>query len=313
MAARGGQPFTPSHWTFGAELEMADWDRRRPLPSFVWALDEDWTMVNSDGVAVDPRGQLYPLGGEWCASPTDQPSGVGEQVGAFLAAYPEATVNYRSNLHVHVRVPGLREDLRGLRRLLSFGHAHLPGLLPLIEPIPEPLRADYPGEDEWRGARRRYARRKVSHQTVMDERRVTRSLRSRTPQQFFEAEALHEPSGRVLWATRPRCAVNLRQMLQTDTVEFRHFPGTTVPEEATSAVEWCQDYLELALNVTGDDGGVDPAVWWRDVYSDEPWPSFRPYVHWMEVRYAATSAHYAGADAARAEIERLRAAGETRA
>jgi len=313
MASKGGVPYTPKHWTYGAEFEMADWDRRLELPPYVWAVDHDWTMVNSDGVAVDPRAELYPLGGEWCGSPSDDPGGLAGQVEAFTVTHPEASVNYRSNLHVHVRVPGLREDLAALKRVLQFGRDWLEDLLPLIEPIPEPTREEYPDLMEFAGARKRFARRKISHQTRIDAERVTLAQRARTPQEFFEAEALHVPSGRVLWATRPRAAVNLRQLLQTDTVEFRHFPGTTEAAEVEAAANWCRDYLELALNVTGDEGAVDPAGWWRDVYSGSPWPSFQPYVHWMEVRYLATSAHHAGADAARAEIARLRAAGETRA
>jgi hypothetical protein len=153
-----------------------------------------------------------------------------------------------------------------------------------------------------RGARKRFARRHVSHQKVMGAGAFARQVAATTPTEFFEAEALHPPSGKIYWATKPRCAVNLRQLLQTDTIEFRHFPGTNDPAEVLSALIWCREFLILALN---GDTSVHPlnAIWLTRDWSS--WPQFRPYVHWMECCYAETSAHYVGAAAARAAVETI--------
>jgi hypothetical protein len=289
-----------AQWTYGAEFELSDWDRRAPC---AWDLDlRDVTMVNSCGVAVDPRGELFHLGGEVLARPADSPSGVADQLDEFLrgSGHEKTTVNYRSNLHVHVRAPGLRENLAGLKRAQQFCARWLPEVLPLIEPIPEPTREEYPDAEAYRGARKRYARRRVSHQKIMPEEIVGRQTRARTPREFFDAEVLHVPTGRLLWAIRPRCAVNLRQLLQTDTIEFRHFPGTLSSEEVRRAGEWCGDFLRMALENDGD-----PTRLWRERYADGPWPRFCSYRHDLEVGYLETAAHLVGREAARAAIERI--------
>lgn len=298
-------------WTYGAEFEMADWDRRRKLPDFVWGIDRDWTMVNSSGVAVDPGADIWHLGGEWLATPSPSPEDVARQLQWFMREYPEATVNYRCNLHVHVRVPGLQDDVDMLKRLQRFCHENLPTLLPIIDPIPEPKRSDYPEDDAWRGARKRYARRKISHHKMIAPSGYARQMQTRSAHKFLQAEALHPPTGRLLWATKPRCAVNLRQLLQTDTVEFRHFPGTTDPAEVRSAVKWCAAFLRVALDpVSWNPVTVDSLVRNYGPSSERRFPSFHPYVHWMEQRYHATSAHYVGREAALTEIARLVASGE---
>lgn len=281
--------------TFGAEFELADWDQHRKPP---WRTDMDWTMVNSNGIAVDPKGIVYHYGGEVLANPAERPMGVANQLADFIKKCPETTVNYRSNLHVHVRVPGLRDDLKKLKRIQLYCYHWLPKMLPLIEPIPVPRRGDY-DDAGYKGAMKRYARRKVSHQKVMPERTVNLQLAAKTPQQFFEAEALHEPTGVLYWATKPRCAVNLRQLMQTDTIEFRHFPGTINPFEVTTAVEWCDEFIHMAL----DD--VDPVKEYRRNWANRPWPKFKPYVHWMEEFYRVTNPHYVGVEKARENIAKL--------
>lgn len=287
----------PRGWTYGAEHELVDWDRRR---SHDWNLDvRDVTMVNSDGIAVDPVARTYWLGGEINTRPSESASGQGDQLVEFTNQFPETTINYRSNLHVHVRVPGLREDLAKLRRVQHFVSTWMPQLFPLIEPIPEPTRAEYPDDEAYKGARKRYARRRVSHQRMMSEERVSMQMRAITVDQFLEAEALHVPTGVVHWAIAARCAINLRQLRETDTVEFRHFPGTTTPAEVHSAVAWCSTFMQMAV-----EGRGDPVAMWRDDFSRRPWPHFQPYDHELELGYQATAVHIVGREAAAVEIKR---------
>jgi hypothetical protein len=283
-------------WSYGAELETADWDQG--LNNGYWRTDLDWTMVNSDGIAVDPSGKVYRLGGELLAWPSNTHTGVASQLMDMLNKFANMSVNYRSNLHVHVRVPGLRDNLELLKRTQKFCSDWLPRLLPVIEPIPQPRRFDYPEISAWKGARKRFARRKISHQRIMPEAIVVRQLMAGTPKQFFEEEALS--GGKLYWATRPRCAVNLRQLLATDTVEFRHFPGTVNPEELVTAIRWCRDFLRLAF-----DGG-DPIRLWESGYRGKVWPSFRPYVHVLEEGYQRTCVHYVGLEAARKAIQEIK-------
>lgn len=270
-------------WTYGAEHEFADWDRRRGLPAGCDLDLRDVTMVNSNGIAVDPRGELYPYGGELRTRPSGEPQGQVTVLREFKALYPEATVNYRSNLHVHVRVHGLRANLAALKRVTSYNLRWLPVMLPLIEPITRPVMDHrHTTRAEFEGEMRRYRRRRRSHQTTLSQKRVAAQLTARTVQEFHDL-GVPWSRGKPQPFLQPRPAVNLRQLLETDTIEFRHFPGTLDEEELLTCVEWCRDYTHWAL-ITGE----APVMHYEVSYAKRRWPQFRPYVHWMEERFRAT-------------------------
>lgn len=247
-------------------------------------------MVNSNGIAVDPRGRDWSLGGEVNTPPSGTPDGQGDLLQTFLAMHPDAQVNYRSNLHVHVRVPGLREDLPSLKRLALFGFTNLDKIFPVIEPIPKPRPEDYSNDDMFRGARRRYRRRLVSHHTVVTYARMRVQQEVDDLAEFFSAEVpisfARNPLGDPQWHLAPRHAVNLRHLRDTETVEFRHFPGTVEPREVQAAVEWCRDYLRLALFGEPKEG-LNKLLFAVKIMGDLP-IEFPPYCHWMEERYRAT-------------------------
>jgi hypothetical protein len=260
-------------------------------------------MCNSNGVAVDPKARIYPYGGEVQTPPTWTIEGQADYLDLFLKMHPNTTINYRSNLHVHIRVPGLRDDLDGLKQLCAFNHKWLrqERLLDLIEPIPKPSAFDYDTMAELKGALKRYKRRKRSHHTTLSESKVQSQLAATTVRNFFEAEVPHGPNGEIYWATQPRAAVNLRQLLQTDTIEFRHWPGTLDRNELTSAFEWCYGYLQLALG----SGAADPRELWQALQVTRQFPQFLPYVHWMEERYDRTCIEKVGITAAQQAVKEI--------
>jgi len=272
-------------WTFGAELELSDWPRHEPLPVRGMGIDvRDVTMVNSDGVAVDPTGKLYALGGEIQTAPTSTPEGQAAQLMDIMRKWPQTKVNYRSNLHVHVRVPGLRENLPLLKKLQSYAHRWLPEILPLIEPIPEPVSpSSWPDKAEYAGARKRWARRRVSHQKLLSAERLKLQLTARSPEEFLDLEYMDHQTGRLHPAIHPRLCFNLRQLWETDTIEFRHFPGTINPEELRAAVTWCSEFLVMAMS---DTNPMDYAAYVGDA---RVLPRFEDYDHWLETGYQMTS------------------------
>jgi protein-tyrosine-phosphatase len=297
----GGEEVTANlneaSWTYGVEHEFADWDTRNGVPEgFDWG--GDWTVVNSNGIAVDPPGQIYPYGGEVRTPPTSTPEAQGGLLREFLLLQPKASVNYRSNLHVHVRVPGLREDLDALKRLLSYNVRQLPSALDFVDPIPEPLRDSYVRDEDYRGAVTRFRRRQVSHHQLPLPRYSEAQLAATTVEEFFAAEVPRSRAGKTLWHARPRSAVNLRQLLQTDTIEFRHFPGTLDPKEVIAAARWARAYLRAALMTgeTVEDLSGQPE------FLDASFPRFCPYDHGMEMTYRATSRHHVGVEKARRGI-----------
>jgi Putative amidoligase enzyme len=290
-------------WTYGAEHELGDWDQREGLP-YAYKMDvRDVTCMNSDGIAADPKGKLWPYGGE---INTPARNSIADQVQCLvkiLERHPNATVNHRSNLHVHVRVPGLREDLKALKRVAAFNDRWLKDVLPIIEPIPKPLNQP---TNESQGAMRRWRRRKVSHHTVLVPKRTERMLAADTVDEFFRAEVPISKAGVPLWHCQPRAAVNLRQLLETDTVEFRHYPGTLNTVELHAALTWATIWMEMALQTDKD------PIWhaqrlWERIYKPIPFPE---YIHWKEVRYRATC--HDGTNSAQQIADNIRAIQEGR-
>lgn len=276
--------------SYGAEHEWADHPLdREPPPGFGRDV-KDITIVNSNGIANDPKGKAYRFGGEFNTPPTDSIEG---QVGCLeqlRETYPEATINYRSNLHLHVRVPGLKEDLQALKLFQAHIHEHLPEVLAnVIEPIPAPMvmfdavpkDSLYSGTEWLEGAKRRFRRRRVSHQCFLTEKRLALQAQATTVERWFELEVPQSEAGKPLWHLQPRLCVSLRQLLQTDTIEFRHFPGTMSSNQLRVALNWVHDYTMHALE------GLSIKHLAMS-YEGFNLPRFLPYHHDVECGYRAT-------------------------
>lgn len=271
-------------WTYGAEHEWADWPLSTELPAGYGRDTRDVTMVNSNGIANDPTGKLYGYGGEINTPPTSSIQGQVDCLSELKELLPTARVNYRSNLHIHIRAPGLGGDLVGLKRVQTYIHANMPRALMQIEPLPRPSLLDKMSDsEEHQGALRRWRRRRVSHQTLLTKERLKRQLAARTVDEFYNLEVPQSKDGRPLWHCQPRLCVNLRQHKETDTVEFRHFPGTLDERELNVCLEWCHHFLRAAL------GGVPiEKLLGISAFQTECFPRFPAYCHWQEVRYRAT-------------------------
>lgn len=271
-------------WTYGAEHEWGDWAYNAPLPAGFGRDLQDHTCMSSNGIANDPSGKSYAFGGEINTPPTHAKE---EQslYAVSLAAWfrhrgsPAPTINHRSNLHLHIRVPGLKDDLDALKRVQAYIHANMRRALAVIQPMPRPADPlNYSEAHE--GAVRRWRRRRVSHQTLLTPERLARQLAAPTIDEFFKAE-VPQSKGRPQWHLQPRLCVNLRQILETDTIEFRHFAGTLDENVLYRCLSWCEDFLRCAI--VGE-----PIEWLLDLYDGCEWPAFPPYVHHLENRYRAT-------------------------
>jgi len=269
------------YWTYGVELEYADWDTRNGWEGY--ERDPEPNICNSNGIAADPRLISYPFGGEINTPPTDT---VDEQVDLmtrFLRRYPRATVNYRTGMQVHIRIPGLSKDLKLLKRIQKYVSENYE-VFDLVDPLPYPTGEQYPEKEELKAARKRYHWMRMSHFSRIPLNRVEKQLAASTVQEFLEAEVPRSREGKVLWHAQARAAVNLRQLLQTDTIEFRHFPGVVDETELYNSISWCRDYLEAALE------GHSATKLFNAYYADVDFPKLdRIYEHWMEKRWKATS------------------------
>lgn len=274
--------FPPKYWTYGAEHELGNWDRRRGVPDGFIADRKDVTVMNSNGIAADPKGRTYDFGGEINTPPTDSPQGQVQALQTIKTFHPEVVINHRSNLHIHIHVPALRENIDALKRIARYNIMNLPHIFRCVEPIPMPLRITYSNYTEYNGAMRRYKRRLRSHHTTLSKSRIEKQLAANTTTEFFAAE-VPLSKGKPQWHLGIRTAINLRQLQETDTIEFRHFPGTLNDEELLTCVEWCRDYLNAALHTNEQANSL-----YQRQYKNRRFPKFPEYVHMLEERYRAT-------------------------
>lgn len=257
-------------WTYGCEFELADWDTQKGwLQDKGFTRDPEPNIGNTNGIATDPTLKSYKFGGEVCTPPTDSTEGQVEALLEFLNLHPNAVPTYRSGLHVHIRVPGLQNNLKKLK-ILQTSITRNTNVYPLIDVMPEVPKGTTVAQKE---ERKRWNWMKMSHWTKIPEDRVRKQLKASTTKEFFEAE-VPQSKGKPHWACQPRAAVNLRQLLQTDTIEFRHWTMSIDPDEVLNAVNWCRDYLELMLQNAEQDEAV---ALFEEYYSDKAFPKLCDY------------------------------------
>lgn len=262
-------------WTYGCELECSDWDTAQGLPEG-FQRSPDYTIVNSNGIAAQPNPKVYPIGGEINTPPTN---GINEQIQVIDRLFKSVKVgpvNHRTNLHLHVGIRGLQDDLNALKKLQRYIHMELPKVIDTIEPIPKGVTA---------AEKKRARRRKVSHHTFLSTTRLAKQLSARSCKEFFEIEVPRSKAGQVMWHAQPRVCVNLRQLMQTGTIEFRHFPGTNDTQLIYNCFLWCKEFLKTAFN--------DLPIEKLFTHRNHRWafPEFPAFSLPLEVGYQATAAH----------------------
>jgi len=271
-------------WSYGVELEYGNCYRFCELPEGAKWNDKDNTCVSSTGIANDPEGILYKYGGEINTNPTFD---IEEQVRHIQkineCLYPAPIVNYRSNLHIHIRVPGLHESLDDCKKLLRYIDTYQQQAFDIVEYIPVPNKSVlFPEVYEWE--LKRMKRRLKSHQYKLPKNRVQAMLNADSTTEFYEEHAPLTEKGRM-WYFSPRAGINLRQMWEeSNTIEFRHFPGTLDATEMRSCITWCQQFLDSILNSQEE---LTP----REIYMNGSYkfPKFQPYEFETEQVYQWTN------------------------
>ena len=195
-----------------------------------------------------------------------------------------ATVTYRGALHVHIRVPGLSKNLTGLKkvqRCLRKCRREDENLFGRLYFQENKLDKDEEGYAEWR----RWANNAVQAATfILPDYRIQNQLDAKTVKEFMEAEVPVSKKGAILWHAQRRSTVNLRQLKQTDTVEFRHAHCTFDANRVYNFMAWCRDFMLCAF-----DGGC-PWEMYDELYKAEPLcHNSDPYCPYMEARYRATN------------------------
>jgi hypothetical protein len=258
--------------TYGAEYELGDVDRLVTLPGGANWNFKDHSIANSTGVANDEKAKLYTLGGEINTDPTDSIEGQLDIWNSLVKSLERIHINHRTNLHLHIQVPGLREDLTALKRLMQYVLGHQNRVYELVEPLDIPERHQFQTEASYKGAIQRYKRRLVSHQNKLKPKQIAACMGAETPEEFINGHAPKDKTGKPLWALAIRGGINLSQLRETNTIEFRHFTPSLDSSEIECCFSWIHRFVEAAL-FTGETPD--------QIYSSRNWkfPQFAPYDH----------------------------------
>jgi hypothetical protein len=241
--------YPSSTWSYGAELEVGDVDVREPLPPILgtWARTEtDVVNIHGEqrGVACDPLGESPPWGGEVNMTPAPGPKEAGDRMRAIISELisrpgnrPSFTAMNAS--HVHVRVPGLRDDIVALKRLQDYVVKNQDAVLERMfgEYVPPP----------WARSRAK------SHTIPLDGKRKMQpwmndniQRMAETVEQFFVLQRMGK-DGRTPYRIFRYC-VNTYNLALIDTVEFRWFRPSLSPAEWLDMFLFCEAFLLEALS-----------------------------------------------------------------
>jgi hypothetical protein len=174
----------------------------------------------------------------------------------------------------------------------------------IVERIPKPDPSQM-SKEAYEGAYKRFKRRKVSHQYMLPKNRLDEMYAATTVKEFWEAHAPIGKDGARMWYFSPRPGINLRQLWEeTDTVEFRHYPGTIDPWEFDSCVRWSKEFLYHALS----DEQKRPL----DFYTPEDYkfPKFGEYDYELDKIFKMTNFADNNRATVKANIEKLQAEGK---
>jgi len=220
---------------FGLELEFGDIDLSKTPPAGCSYSTTEYDVVNSTGLAADPKGDKVKFGGEINTSPTDTIQGQIDQFKACNVAYPEATINHRLHLHCHVSYPGIRENADLMKKLLRYTIKNSPDALNATF---NPHKHPHMNTSAWKY--------QIVDRTVMPDWKAQFCYLSNTPDEFKRAHGTIK-DGSYNSLTIKRFAVNLYSIFKHGTVEFRHFFPTLDPEEVESCLEYCKRFVEEGI------------------------------------------------------------------
>lgn len=235
-------------YTWGYEIEWGDIDRRLEIPEHLgkWEFAET-DVVNLHepfvNVACDPLGEEPHMGGEINCKPTntwqEQVDRVIEIRDFFVDNGNHPTAGCVNHGHLHVFVPGLKDDINALKRLIQY----------IKDNQDDTVSACYQFRDNFEMKKSKGAKMYLKYDggRQMPEYMSDNILNLATD--FNHFIKLHAAGKDGVSMGRPfRYAINTYCMKHTGTIEFRCFRSTTKRNEIESQFRFAQDFIDAALN-----------------------------------------------------------------
>lgn len=235
-------------FTYGYEIEWGDIDRRLEVPAHLgkWEYAET-DIVNLHEpfkyVACDPLGTHPYMGGEINTMPTatwqEQVDRVMELHDFFVAKGNTPTAGCVNHGHLHVYVPGLKDDIDALKRLIAYIKVNQ------AETIDNCY--GYYDSQYMKGSKNAKNYLKYDGGRVMPDYMCDNIINLATD--FDHFIKLHAAGKDGVSMGRPfRYAINTYCMKHTGTIEFRCFRSSTKREEIESQFKFAERFIEAALN-----------------------------------------------------------------
>jgi len=246
-------------FTYGVELEWVDCDARTIIPTHLgfWNF-LDYTMVNSDGHAVDPNLRLTTKGAEINTRPTDTIKEQIEIIKELKELLPDAKTNYRCLTHIHIGIEGLENDIDSLLKIFKYIEVNQDYVYDvMLKKEPEYFDNKVDSKMSRIYNKRLY---KWSKQKT-DRSKIEEIFQSKTPLEFSSRHynsIQEQQNGGML-----RSGINILSVFKHGTVEFRCFPGTMDLEEYRACFQFASEFVWNALYC--------PEWTVRDMYENEKW------------------------------------------
>lgn len=269
-------------FTFGYEIEWGDIDRTLEIPEHLGA----WEYAETDivnihepyrFVACDPLGTEPPVGGEVNTKPTatweEQVDRIMELHDLFVANGDQPSASVVNHGHLHVYVPGLKDDVESLKKLVAY----------IQKNQTDTIEACYQFRDKnemklLKGAKMYL---KLDGGREMPDYMCENIINLATD--FDHFIKLHAAGKDGVSMGRPfRYAINTYCMKHTGTIEFRCFRSTTDRKQIEDQFKFAVAFIDAALN----DG---PSVKQILEEYDYDFPPFvwnpGEYKGWMNTKY----------------------------
>ena len=240
--------YTSDKFTWGYEIEWGDVDRRLTLPEHLgkWEFAET-DIVNIHEpfkyVACDPLGIEPWMGGEINTKPTttwqQQVDRVMELHQFFVDNDNQPSASCVNHGHLHVFVPGLKDDVSSLKKLITYIKANQTDTVEACYGFYE--------TSEMKITKGAKMYLKYDGGRLMPEYMCDNIANLATDFKHFIK--LHAAGKDGVSMGRPfRYAINTYCMKHTGTIEFRCFRSTTKREEVEAQFRFAEKFIDAALN-----------------------------------------------------------------
>ena len=255
--------------TWGAELEIADWNVKEYGNSMMEATGakvdrRESTIMNSSGVSNDPTLTTCIFGGEINTKVT---STIDEQVDHILRIFESIgaySLNHSCALHIHLGIPGLNTNLERVRKYATWIYKNQRAFYNEVVAPKSVWTSEQLKGDDLKAFKRKLKGLKNSRWTEIP-LFIIENLNAETQSDFKGIRNCFfrksKKTGRILPWTNTRAMINLPKIFkETETIEFRCFNVTDKEEELRQCFNLCLKVIAcIEAGGTFDDIEFNPS------------------------------------------------------